>query len=543
VSTLVHYRGGAIFTSDTEPWAESIVVEDGRIAFVGDTVTADALPVDEIVELDGAVVLPGIVDAHTHLVGMGESLTQVDLQDAVDLADIQDRLRVAAAAGSAGERLIGRSWLFSALDGHAPHRDMIDAVVADRPVYLNANDSHSAWVNSAALVELGIDDSTPNPLGGTIERDAAGHASGMLLETAALGLMRDRLDELVSDAEREDALRAAFDRYLAAGVTAAVDMALGEPELRALVAVQEEHGGTLPMRVAAHWVVDRTGTTEGDLAGVARAIALAAELRGPWLRVTGIKIFVDGVIDSCTAAMRAPFANGSQPEALWDLPSLSAVVTAADAAGLQVAMHAIGDAASALALDALAAAVAANGPRADRRHRIEHLETVDAATPARLARLGVIASVQPVHSDPAIQENWRAMLGDARVERGFPWGELADAGATVALGTDAPTAPYDPLANLYIAATRKSALVPGLPANLPHHAMAIADAVRRATRDAAYAARWDGELGVLRPGAAADFFVIDADPFRDGADVLLEANVRLTVLAGEVVHSAAVLQS
>jgi predicted amidohydrolase YtcJ len=537
VSTLIHYRGGAIFTSDTRPWAESIVVEDGRIAYVGDTVTADALPVDDIVELDGAVVLPGIVDAHTHLVSLGESLTQVDLHDAADVAEIQSRLAAAAAALPDADRLIGRSWLFSALGGRAPHRDLIDAVVSDRPVYLHANDVHSAWLNSAALAELGIDDDTPDPLGGRIERDAAGAATGWLLENAALGLMLDRLEALVSDAERERALRAAFDTYRQAGVTAAVEMALREADLRALAAALVDGDGTLPIRVAAHWVVNRTGTTEGDLAAVARAVELADEYPGPWLRITGIKLFVDGVIDSCTAAMRAPFANGSRPEALWDLPSLSAVVTAADAAGLQVAMHAIGDAASALALDALDAAVAANGPRADRRHRIEHLETVDAATPARLARLGVIASVQPVHSDPAIQENWRAMLGDARVERAYPWGELADAGATLALGTDAPTAPYDPLPNLYIAATRRSATDGDLPPNLPGNAMAIADAVRRATRDAAYASRWDGELGVLRQGAAADFVVIDADPFRDGAAVLLDASVRLTVLGGEVVHS------
>lgn len=537
MSSLTHYRGGAVFTSDVQPWAESIVVEDGRIAFVGDTVTADAFPVDETVELDGAVVLPGIVDAHTHLVSLGESLTQVDLQDAVDVAEIQSRLGQAAAAAPDAARLFGRSWLFSALGGRPPHRDLIDAVVADRPVYLHANDVHSAWVNSAALAELGIDDDTPDPLGGRIERDATGAATGWLLESAALGLMLDRLDGLVSDAEREHALRAAFDSYLEAGVTAAVDMALRESDLRALAAVQAEGDGTLPMRVAAHWVVNRTGTTAGDLAGVARAIELAAEHPGPWLRVTGIKLFVDGVIDSCTAAMRSPFADGSRSDALWDLPSLSAVVTAADAAGLQVAMHAIGDAASALALDALEAAVAANGPRADRRHRIEHLETVDAATPARLARLGVIASVQPVHSDPAIQQNWRAMLGDERVERGYPWGELADAGATIALGTDAPTAPYGPFANLYIAATRRSSSDPGLPANLPANAMAVADAVRRATRDAAYASRWDGELGVLRTGAAADFVVIDTDPFRDGPEALLGATARLTVLAGAIVHS------
>ncbi|MDQ4213822.1 amidohydrolase [Microbacterium capsulatum] len=534
----IHYRGGAIFTSDTEAWASSLIVEDGRIRYVGDTATADRHEVAEVVDLGGALVIPGVVDAHTHLVSLGESLAHVDLQDAADLAEVQARLAAAAAADPAAPRIIGRSWLFSALDGRAPHRDMIDAVVADRPVYLNANDHHSAWVNSAALAELGIDDTTPDPLGGTIERDATGAATGMLLENAVFTLVRERVDALTSDAEREAQLEAAFASYVAVGVSAAVDMAMTEHDLRALVAVQQRRGGTLPLRVAAHWAVYRTGTAAGDLAAVERAIELARTHDGPWLRIAGIKIFVDGVIDSCTAAMRAPFADGSQPEALWDLPSLSAVVTAADAAGLQVAMHAIGDAASALALDALDAAVAENGPRADRRHRIEHLETVDAATPIRLARLGVVASVQPVHCDPAIQDNWRAVLGDDRIERAYPWGEFAEAGATLALGTDAPTAPYDPLPNLYIAATRRSAFDPELPANVPGNAMAIADAVRRATRDAAYAARWDGELGVLRPGASADFAVLDTDPFRDGPEAFLDARVTRTVIAGEVVHQA-----
>lgn len=536
-----HYRGGAIFTSDTQPWAQSLIVEDGRVLFVGDTAAADAFAADAVVELDGALVIPGIVDAHTHLIGLGESLEQVDLHDAPDLAEIQARIAAAAAADPDAPRIQGRSWLFSSLHGRAPHREMIDAVVSDRPVYLNANDNHSAWLNSAALAELGIDDETPDPLGGTIQRDAQGRATGMLLENAVFAFLRVRLDALTSDAEREAQFEAALRTYLDAGVTAAVDMALSEPDLRAMLAVQERHGGTLPMHVAAHWAVYRTGTAEGDAAAVDRAIALHREHSGPGLRIAGIKLFVDGVIDSCTAAMRAPFADGSQPEALWDLPSLTAVVTRADAAGLQIAMHAIGDAASALALDALEAAVATNGPRADRRHRIEHLETVDAATPLRLARLGVVASMQPVHCDPAIQDNWRAMLGDDRAERGYPWGEFAEAGATLALGTDAPTAPFDPLPNLFIATTRRSAFDPDLPANLPAHAMAVADAVRRATRDAAYAARWDGELGVLRAGSSADFVVLDADPFRDGPEAFLTARVRATVVRGQE-HSAALVQ-
>src|SRR5262249_35791079 len=153
-----------------------------RIAFVGDTGTADALaPGARTVELGGALVLPGFVDAHTHVVSLGESLSQVDLLDAADPAEIQSRVAAAAAADADAPRVRGRSWLFSALDGSAPHRSMIDAVVADRPVYLSAADQHSAWVNSAALRELGITGDTPDPLGGRIERDPEGRATGFLL--------------------------------------------------------------------------------------------------------------------------------------------------------------------------------------------------------------------------------------------------------------------------------------------------------------------------------------------------------------------------
>ncbi|MGW5237382.1 amidohydrolase [Monashia sp. NPDC004114] len=534
----VHYRGGRVFTAGETSWAESIVVDGERIAFVGATEEADRL--DDIVrtvDLEGAFVVPGFVDAHTHLVSLGESLSQVDLFGAVDLADIQGRLAAAAASDPGAERLRGRSWLFSALHGQQPHRSMIDDVINDRPVYLTAADHHSAWVNSAALRELGIHRDTPDPIGGHIARDADGEATGMLYENAALILMRGVLDRLSTDADRLAAQQDAFACYLAAGVTSAIDMGLADEELTALDDAMAAGGGRLPLRVAAHWVVNRTGTTEGDLAQVARAVELHRTRTGPWFRVTGIKIFVDGVVDSCTAAMVAPFADGSHPGALWDDESLAIVVAAADAAGLQVAMHAIGDHASGIALLALEHAVEVNGPR-PRRHRIEHLETVTEDTVRRLGELGVIASVQPVHADPAIQDNWRRMLGDDRVDRGFPWGELADAGASLVIGSDAPTAPYAPLPNLYVAATRRSAIDRDLPANLPDSAMRLGDALLRATRDAARSARWEDLTGRLDPGLSADFVVIDADPFRDGLESLLSARVRLTVLAGRTAYDA-----
>jgi predicted amidohydrolase YtcJ len=201
-----------------------------------------------------------------------------------------------------------------------------------------------------------------------------------------------------------------------------------------------------------------------------------------------------------------------------------------------VALHAIGDKAVRIALDALEHAVEVNGTR-PRRHRIEHLEYTDPADVPRLARLGVTASMQPVHADPAIQDNWRAMLGDSRVERGYPWPEFVDAGARLALGTDTPTAPHQPLHNMYVAATRRSAIDPALPPNLPRYALPLADAIRHATRDAAWSCRAD-DRGRLEAGLLADLVVLDRDPFTEGPEALLEAKVLHTVVGGSEVGNS-----
>ena len=525
----VHYRGGRIFTAGEPAWAASMVVRGETIEYVGPV--ANAPDADQVIELDGAFVLPGFVDAHTHLVSMGESLGQLDLFSATSPTDLRDRLARAAATDPAAPRILGRSWLFDALGDRAPDRHLIDEAVPDRPVYLTANDLHSVWVNSAGLRELGIDRDTPDPIDGHIGHDAAGEPDGMLYENA-MQLMQRFLTEQTSDAERDTALTAAFGRYLADGVTTAVDMALTEPELAALERALERGAGRLPLRVAGHWLVERTGNPRDDLRQVQRAAELSRRLDGPWLRITGIKLMVDGVIDTCTAAMKEPFADGSHPGPLWPPHELAPVVAAADAAGLQVAMHAIGDEASDLALSALEHAIAVNGPR-ERRHRIEHLETVTEENVRRLARLGVVASMQPVHADPAIQGNWRARLGDNRGRRAFPWPEITGAGAVLAFGSDAPTAPHAPLPNMYIATTRRSAADPRLEPNLPHYALPLAEALAHGTRDAAYSCRWEGLTGHLAPGMAADFVVLDCDPFTESADALLKAHVRRTFVAGK----------
>ena len=531
-------RGGRIFTADADPsrqWTDALAIEGETIVAIG----ADAaVGADEVVDLDGALVLPGFTDAHTHLLMMGQSLGQVALTDARTLDGIQDLLREARAADPDALVLRGRGWLFDSVPGGAPTAAMIDAVACDVPVYLDANDYHSCWVNSAALAELGITRDTPDPLGGEIGRDADGEPNGMLFETAAVQYAWAQRDASTTDAERDDAVERMLAAYAAAGVTGVVDMAFDEHGLAAIERAVERHGGRLPLRVSAHWLLENTGDVERNLAQVERAAELAREHRSAFLRVTGVKVLIDGTVDGCTAALGAPYADGSTADPVWSLEELTPAVAAADAAGLQIAMHAIGDAASDAALTAIERAIDANGDL-PRRHRLEHLEYAAPGTAERMARLGVTASLQPVHADPAIFANWAAMLGDERVERAFPWPEYERAGALVAFSTDAPTAPYDALANMYVAATRASALDPSVPAVHPQYALPLADAIGHATRDAAASvgdADWRGRLA---PGFAADLVVIDADPFIEDAACLLTARPVMTMVAGRTTFAAA----
>ncbi|WP_109208581.1 MULTISPECIES: amidohydrolase [Microbacterium] len=537
--TVTVYTGGRIFTAGAAPWAEALVVDGDTVVFAGELARAATAigPDAATVDLGGRLLLPGFTDAHTHLVMMGEALGRVGLTDARSLGEIQARLRAARAAAPDDARVLGRGWLFDSVPGGAPTAAMIDEAVADVPVYLDANDYHSCWVNSAALAELGITRDTPDPIGGRIGRREDGEPDGMLYETAAQAHVWNFLAEQADDADRDAAVERTLAAYAATGVTGVVDMAFDELGLAAFQRAAERRGGTLPLRVAAHWFVENTGDEGANLAQVARAAELAEQVRSPWLRVVGIKLVIDGVIDACTAAMRHPYSNGSNAEPIWSLAGITPVVAAADAAGLQIALHAIGDLASDIALDALEHAAEVNGDR-PRRHRIEHLEYAAPGTAERMARLGVTASMQPVHADPAIFDNWAAMLGDERVDRAFAWCEYVDAGALLAFSTDAPTAPHEALPNMYIAATRKSALDGSFAPRHPHYALPLEQALGHATRDAAASVGDGATRGRLEAGLAADFAIVDADPFAEGPEALLEARIVRTVVAGRTQYDA-----
>ena len=529
------YTNARIFTSDTRRWAEAMLVQGERIHYVGDADTAQRLRPDaERIDLEGRLVVPGFVDGHAHVLGTGEALGQVSLWGAKSVEEIQQRITAWDTERPAAARVLATGWLHGAIPGGVPDAGMLDAAVPGKPVYAFAYDFHSVWVNTAALAELGITADTQNPLGGTIKRNAAGHATGYIDENAFYDIVLPFLDSQVSENEHGASIAAVQRAYRETGVTTACDMGFNETDLESFKRADKD--GSLTSRLIAYWRVNNTGSAEDNIAQVQRAAELAAEHPSPFLRVVGIKVIIDGTIDGCTATLGSPYADGSNAAPIWSLEELAPVVAAADAAGLKVAMHAIGDESVRIAIGAVEHAVAQNGPR-ERRHRIEHLELVDRADVDRLASLGITASMQPVHADPAISANWRAKLDDDRVERGFPWPWMTDAGARLAFGTDSPTSPHAPLPNMYVAATRASALDPTAAANVPDFALPLANAIEHATRDSAWTCGAEHEIGRLAAGLYADFVVLDTDVLAAASPTaLLGTEVLRTVVGGRTVY-------
>lgn len=526
-----------MFTSDPDrPWVDALVVDGDRIAHVGDADTARAVAGADatVIDLAGGVAMPGFVDGHAHLLMTGASLLKAQLRFCTNLDEIRERLLDWRSANPDAPRVLGIAWQYSALPGGRPHRDMLDDLFPDVPVYLDAFDLHSAWVNTAALRELGITADTPDPIGGEIVRDpATGEATGHLQETACMNYVWPLLSR-VGDAGRDAHLAATMRAYNETGVTTSVEMALEESALAAMQ--RAEAAGTLTVRVVAHCIIHRHDDPDEELAQVRRAAELAAAPSSDLLRVVGIKLIGDGTIDGCTAALTEPYTTGVNAEPIWGEESMRRVVLEADALGLQIAIHAIGDRTIRIAVDALEEAARVNGT-SGRRHRIEHLEYTADEEIGRLAPSGITASMQPVHIDPIIYSNWGAMLGDERAQKGFAWRAFLEAGTTLAFGSDTPTAPHEPLHNMYIAATRKSPYDDSLPPHQPHNALPLEEAVVHGTRDSAWASFMEDKVGTLREGLYADIIVLDRDPFAEGPTALLDAQVVRTIVGGRTVHS------
>jgi predicted amidohydrolase YtcJ len=484
-------------------------------------------------DLEGRVVLPGFIDGHMHFLLLGQSLNKVQLDGSQDLADIRSRISLYAKLHPDKERILCSGWMHSMTNGEAK-ASMLDDL-DPRPIYIDSKDLHSCWCNSAALKEMGVQD-MENPAGGTIERDADGKASGLLSEACILLIVWPYLAQVLPLEDKMAALMAAIKAYHAVGCTGCIDMAMDESAWEAILALREAEGGSLPIRVAAHWCVSPGDGPEHRLQQVQRAIDLNKQFNNetsPDLRIVGIKLICDGVIDACTAALAEPYTSNMHFEGpIWTPEMLDPVVKMAVDGGLQCALHAIGDQAVHNAVNAIE-----KHGKEDQRHRIEHLELTAPDDAKRLGQLGITASIQPVHADPAILRAWPKLLGPERLKRAFAYSDFADHGAHLAIGSDSPTAPYAPLPNLYVATTRKSARQPDAkdaPVN-PNFKLDLVQAITAATSGAAYSCFAEHRVGSLEIGKTADFVVVD---MAWNGDELLKATVKETWFEGQQVYEA-----
>jgi predicted amidohydrolase YtcJ len=505
----------------------SLAVRGGRIVYLGPEAGAAALrgPKTRIVDLAGRTVTPGLIDAHSHLVGLGQALSEVDLTAAPTYEEVIRRVRDAASRVPAGTWVYGRGWDQNRWPGKAfPTHDALTAAVPGHPVWLTRVDGHAALVNARAMQALGIDAATKDPTGGRFLRDAAGRPSGVLVDNA-MGSAEGRLPE-PSAADLERWLAAASRHCLAFGLTTVTDMGIGQAQIDAYKELRKAKA--LPLRAALFL------TDDEEL--LKRWLARGPEI-DPAARVNirGVKLYADGALGSRGAALLEPYSD--DPNNMGLLVStgehLEDVSRRAAAAGFQVGIHAIGDRGSLVALDAMEKAL--GGPRPEARFRLEHTQVVRVQDLARMARLGIIASMQPTHATsdmPWAEER----LGARRLERAYAWRKVLNDGGRLALGSDFPVESADPRLGLYAAVTRQDLL--GKPAGgwLPAERLTREEALRGFTLDAAWSLFLEKEVGSLEVGKRADLVVFARDIMAVPEAEIPQVDVDMTLVDGEVVH-------
>ncbi|WP_251096046.1 amidohydrolase [Streptomyces sp. Caat 7-52] len=534
------FTGGPVLTPEGRT-ATAVAVTGDRITAVGDAELHElAGPRTEVVDLAGRLLLPGFQDAHVHPVPAGLELSQCDLTGATTAEETVAAVRAYADAHPERDWILGGGWSMEAFAGGTPSKELLDAVVPDRPVYLPNRDHHGAWVNSRALELAGIDRRTPDPADGRIERDASGEPSGTLQE-GAMQLV-GRLTPPAGPADRLAALLHAQRHLHALGITAWQDALVGDflgmddPAQAYLTAAAE---GSLTARVvgALWWDRERGAEQIPDL--VARREALS---RGRF-RAGTVKLMLDGVAENHTAALLDPYldrcgcATANRGKSFIDPEQLPGYVTELDALGFQCHFHALGDRAVRDALDAVEAARAANGP-SDTRPHLAHLQVVHPDEVPRFARLGATANIQPLWAahEPQMDELTIPFLGPERAAWQYPFGSLLRSGARLAAGSDWPVSSPDPLQGIHVAVNR---VEPGgtRPVFLPGERLGLTDALTAYTAGSAYVNHLD-DSGRVAVGALADLVVLDRDPFAGPPEAIAGTSVALTYVGGACVYAA-----
>ncbi len=519
--------------SSSEPRAEALAVAGGKIVFVGDSRKALKRRggSTRVVDLGGRMVLPAFQDSHIHLVMGGVEMLACNIAELATKEAVFARIREYAAAHPDLPWITGGGWALPLFPQANPRKEDLDALVPDRPAVLDSADGHSSWVNSRALALAGVTRDTPDPAGGRIERDPrTGEPTGTLRESAA-GLVESHVPAL-GPVEYINGLKAGLAMANRFGIASIIEARADGDILEAYAAL--DRAGELSVRVLASLQVDAgRGVSEAR-----RLAPLRRRYAGTRLKATAAKIFADGVIEPHTAALLEPYVDlpGDRGTPLLEPEAFDALARALDQAGFQIHVHAIGDRAVRMSLDAFEAAGRANGFR-DMRHHIAHLELIDPADIPRFRRLGAAANFQALwaYPDTYITDLTLPILGPARSRWLYPIGSVAATGAVIAGGSDWSVSSMNPLEAIQVAVTRRDPAAGPGEAWIPEEKVDLATMLRAYTVNGAWLCHEEKVRGTLETGKAADLIILDRDLFAIPAAEIGRARVLLTLLDGREV--------
>jgi predicted amidohydrolase YtcJ len=532
-SVLIHAR---IYTVNSEePWAEAMAVREGKIIAVGSNKSISAYqgPSTKVIDAKGHMVLPGFVDSHVHMMGGGRQLEQVSFDGVKTIGDFQKRIRDYAVAHPEKEWIQGMGWHYSIFGKSGmPDKKFIDEVIPDRPVYVAAYDGHSSLANSKALAMAGITRDTPDPPAGVIMRDPeTGEPTGVLKEAAGR-LMRNVIPKPTYEEER-DFLIKAIHYASSLGITRLISAGGDAARIELFDEIRQR--GDLTTRFYMAQFVNLPLTPD--------ALRIMEEKRekysDDWIDLGTVKFMGDGVIEGHTAAMLEPYENDPTNKGFFSLDpeQYKESVAEFDRLGYTVSTHAIGDATIRLALDAYEAATKASG-RTDARHRIEHIEAPSAQDIPRIGKLGVIASMQPLHTTPNdnILNAWAGSIGPERASRAWPWRSILDGGAILAFGSDWSVVTLNPWPAVEILLTRET--LEGTPAGgwIPKERITLEEAIYGYTMGGAIAAKREKTEGSIEVGKLADVIIISQDLFKIAPNQIGKTKVLMTMVGGKTVY-------
>lgn len=530
---LVIFNGRVLTIDPATPRAESVAVHQGRILAVGSNDELEPLrkSARKTVDLQGAVLMPGIIDAHTHFISGGMSLANVNLVGAFTMQEMQRRVAEKVERTPDGDWVVGRGWDHTKRtdDVAWPTKEEIDLVAPGHPVYLARVDGHVGWANSRALALAGITSDSPDPYGGQIMRDEQGEPTGILLETAK-NLVQNILP-VPDAAARERGLKLALEEAARFGVTSIHDNAPAED----LALFRDFHDrGDLTVRVNA---LVRGWEVETPFLEPMIAIGARTGTGDDWIKYGALKLSLDGTLGSRTAGMLEPYSDDPGNQGVYRITQeeLDPIVERAHKHHIQIALHAIGDGACRMALDSIERAMQKHA-WSDHRHRIEHEQVITREDMLRFPELGIIASLQPCHAVTDLA--WvESRVGPERVKTSYAWRSFVDCGTRICLGTDWPVETLDPRVGFYVSVTRQ-----GLDGNppggrWPEECLTIEETLKGYTLDAAWAEFAEDRKGSITPGKLADFTIFADDPTEIEPSRLLDLEVLATIVEARTVYA------